>query len=1552
MQPRTKVEAGDRILCFTFPAAVSREIQATRGEIKEQEELECSIVYEEILVNTPERPSLLKEFEEAKQEQEKPGETVTIAKEDSEVENSSYNLEPESSVRSLNNNSVEESVKEPEEELKVIAETKIEFTMPDTPAIMLGERKLPKFGGNPNESFRQFFEEFEVYRSHFKLAPNDIMPHFKSAFKGNALKLLNSILQAKKDESYKDVCAKLKEFYSRSTQLPKARQKLYNEKKKKNESMEDYMVRMVDIVMSTESDEATTQELNKIIVEKLVFAMPMSIYREMEKKKDDLTPLSVIPQAMTLIRDSPDEKKCMKIMNGSGKSSDSEDSESDEEEEEHAEAKKKKEEIVERVDTKYCLVSASDSELSLLGECNIICEAESQKFEHAMLVHNQKTPALRVLLGNDFHDKLKSNVCFLRNQFTIPTPEGVVVLSRIERPVASMNICACIREKEDSHDCPSQVIAKKEIKIPPRQDAKVKVSSSPKPPTTTSYCKLREVMDGVLVGWDMLVDPDDDAIWVTNISDEEVLVMPGLKFGFLRNDLQLRAPKKRQSMKLLQYLRNQFTPRLGGNIFTVQGGEPAEEEFDINPELPEEDRKAIRAMLNNNSDVFMKENEPLRTTSIMKVRLPLKDDGKVIYQHNYSLSPVQDKAASEVIQKMLQERVLEPAPHSNYRIPFFLVEKGKDKNDVMQYRLLLSAKKLNECFANINYAPPKIPHILAQLKGKTLFSTLDLSSSFRQLEIDERDRHILTIQHTGRITSGEEYYPDPRKFRELEKLLTAKNRAQARSIFCYYSHYRTFIKDFHKISKPVLDAADPKAKFEWGPDQINAVTILHKMLIDNVALMRFDPDRDTIVTVDGSPVYGCGAVLLQKCPKTRKFRPVSIHSMQFPKSQRKISANDAELLALYYALQKFRMELHAVQSFEIHSDCNGLQHSTALPHPSSCQARVMLYLSQFHGKYKIKYKPGREQLPDEEPRNPEICKLLEQKSIELLGSKQDTSITAKYMEERQSKEENNCNLQPEILRRKETSPGKEMGLINVCSCCFQPDDLKTLLKIDGQKPMKISHTPETMAPITMKIEGVKRSGVIDAIAPWSILNVDLLGEGTNASLMTGDITVRPEKLIPITAFFHATIELKPGEETVHPFLVAEIDREFILGKEMIDKYMSDERKPMRNEKEPEETQNRAFQRRKSRQSPEILTELRISVPDSLRKGVLRICHDLIFGNHYGARKTISLMKGTYHWETMEKDTRNYIASCEKCSKFKPKLTKAGLLQPVKSYCPFQKMACDFTEYVKSTSGNRYALVMVDLFSSYIYAVPTKRRRTVDAIKAFKQVLQYIVIPEVLICDAGSHFTSDEFRDFVNKLGIRELHVAPTDVHFCNGAAEAAIKKINESVRIYCEKDISKWEEALPYVLNTINVSVLKHGKSPAELLYGVQRQVPGSPCVDTEKAIIISEIISEFEKNREETREEIMKKKEKLQESQKKTYDRNRNEEKYEPNQKIYYLVQRKSRFDYPAKLQQKFRLGTVIVQEGPVTYSVRPEEGKYRKPVRVHVSQMKPFVERDRNSA
>ena len=58
-----------------------------------------------------------------------------------------------------------------------------------------------------------------------------------------------------------------------------------------------------------------------------------------------------------------------------------------------------------------------------------------------------------------------------------------------------------------------------------------------------------------------------------------------------------------------------------------------------------------------------------------------------------------------------------------------LVEKGVDPvTKEIDYRLVLSAKKLNEAIAKINHSPPKIPHVLEKLRGKTYFSGIDFTN--------------------------------------------------------------------------------------------------------------------------------------------------------------------------------------------------------------------------------------------------------------------------------------------------------------------------------------------------------------------------------------------------------------------------------------------------------------------------------------------------------------------------------------------------------------------------------------------------------------------------------------------------------------------------------------------------------------------------------------------------------------------------------------------------------------------------------------------------------
>ena len=380
--------------------------------------------------------------------------------------------------------------------------------------------------------------------------------------------------------------------------------------------------------------------------------------------------------------------------------------------------------------------------------------------------------------------------------------------------------------------------------------------------------------------------------------------------------------------------------------------------------------------------------------------------------------------------------------------------------------------------------------------------------------------------------------------------------------------------------------------------------------------------------------------------------------------------------------------------------------------------------------------------------------------------------------------------------------------------------------------------------------------------------------------------------------------------------------------------------------------------RKQGNGPELLY-----VPSTLRTKVLKTCHDSVFGGHYGLEKTYDLIRSTYWWPNLKTMTADYIISCEKCQRFKPKLTKSGLLQPIKSNHPFQKMGIDFLELSRSKQGNCYCLVLVDLFSGFVYAVPTRRNRTMDAITALESLLPVIGIPEVLISDEGPHFKSAAFKEFVDKIGILRLSIIPPDAHHSNGAAEAAIKKVVNLIKFYLHDNCEDWDEILPYAINTINKSKQYHGRSALELLYGVKTSALGrlfESAETEEQRDEKTEVspaaqmplggaeIGDFERYRQQVRQESREKRQHCQELQRKQYDRNREEKDYEIGDKVLVYFEPRAKFNFPAKLQPKFRIGTVISKDSPVTYTVEMADPTTSRNLRrVHVEFMKPLIKR-----
>lgn len=97
-----------------------------------------------------------------------------------------------------------------------------EYSGENRPAVLMGGRKLPVFREH-EESFKEFFQQFEAYCRYYQLEEKDILVQFKEAFKGKAKKLLNSLQHKSPKATYQQVSQELKTYYYYPVKMSKAR---------------------------------------------------------------------------------------------------------------------------------------------------------------------------------------------------------------------------------------------------------------------------------------------------------------------------------------------------------------------------------------------------------------------------------------------------------------------------------------------------------------------------------------------------------------------------------------------------------------------------------------------------------------------------------------------------------------------------------------------------------------------------------------------------------------------------------------------------------------------------------------------------------------------------------------------------------------------------------------------------------------------------------------------------------------------------------------------------------------------------------------------------------------------------------------------------------------------------------------------------------------------------------------------------------------------------------------------------------------------------------
>ena len=222
----------------------------------------------------------------------------------------------------------------------------------------------------------------------------------------------------------------------------------------------------------------------------------------------------------------------------------------------------------------------------------------------------------------------------------------------------------------------------------------------------------------------------------------------------------------------------------------------------------------------------------------------------------------------------------------------------------------------------------------------------------------------------------------------------------------------------------------------------------------------------------------------------------------------------------------------------------------------------------------------------------------------------------------------------------------------------------------------------------------------------------------------------------------------------------------------------------------------------------VLWGSRVVVPQVAREAVIKILHEA----HPGISRMKSLARGIVWWPGIDKDLEEKVAACE-ARQVNHKSPTPVLLHPWEFPSrPWSRVHVDFAG---PFLGKQF-IILVDASTKWLGVGIVASPSSQQAVKFLRSVFSTHGLPDILVSDNGSAFSSSEFEEFVKRNGFRHIRVAPYHPA-SNGAAERAVQTLKE----YLSKTRGDLDTRLSRFLFQYRLTPhTSTGSSPAELLFG------------------------------------------------------------------------------------------------------------------------------------
>ena len=182
--------------------------------------------------------------------------------------------------------------------------------------------------------------------------------------------------------------------------------------------------------------------------------------------------------------------------------------------------------------------------------------------------------------------------------------------------------------------------------------------------------------------------------------------------------------------------------------------------------------------------------------------------------------------------------------------------------------------------------------------------------------------------------------------------------------------------------------------------------------------------------------------------------------------------------------------------------------------------------------------------------------------------------------------------------------------------------------------------------------------------------------------------------------------------------------------------------------------------------------IRVVIPQKYQKEILNELHK----DHPGICRMKSLARSYLWWPGLDADIESLTKSCLPCLSVKPSPPKSPLNPWIWPSKPWSRLHIDFAGPLY---GRTY-FIIVDAHSKWpeVFAMPSTT--TSKTIEVLRLVFSTYGLPDQIVSDNGPQFTSEDFQMFLKNNGVKHIRSAPYHPA-TNGLAERFVQTLKKAI---------------------------------------------------------------------------------------------------------------------------------------------------------------------------